>query len=140
MRFTPLNEEDCLRLLPDGEYPFLVENAESARSKSGSEMIKLTLSVHDSAGRNVTIYDYLLEALMFKVKHFADAVGMQDKYEAGGYEATDCIGKKGICKVGRQEAQNGYPPKNTIRDYLAASEKQDKSVKDEFKADLDIPF
>lgn len=142
MQFQPLSESEVLNLLPEGEYDFLVENAEDKVSKSGNDMIKLNLAIWDNQNIKHVVFDYLLAQLMYKVKHFADATGLQDKYESGGYLASDCLNKTGRCKIVIQEDNNSsYPPKNVIKDYMKGKEDSQLKLgaKDEF-IDSDLPF
>ena len=143
MKFNPLSEEDVLNLLPDGEYDLAIMSAEDCLSKAQNEQIKLTLSHVDSKGRDHIIYDYLTEKMMYKVKHFADATGMEALYEAGGYYAPDVKAVKVRAKVGRQEAKDGYPPKNVIKDYVkgnGAAPTQTGLPVDALQDDDSIPF
>jgi len=69
MKFKHKTEEELqsMFLLHEGTYQFVVTKAEDAMSKSNNEMIKLTLKIMDKAGREHTVYDYLLEAMEFKL-------------------------------------------------------------------------
>jgi hypothetical protein len=142
MKFTPKSDEELLNLLPDGDYDFVVIKAEDTISKSGNEMIKLTLKVLDHQGNERQIFDYLLEAMAFKVKHFAQAVGLDNLYELGGYEASDCLHRTGRCTIGKEESQNGYQPKNKLVDYIKRdpNEKIIDPQKDSELLNDEIPF
>lgn len=142
MLFQPLNEQEVLNLLPEGEYDFHVIDAEDTRSRAGSEMIKLTLTITDKNGKARTVFDYLLPALMYKVKHFSDASGLEEKYESGGYSAGDCIGKRGRLKlVIDQPTNSNYPPKNVVKDYLKNGTKtEDKQPAENNFIDDPLPF
>jgi len=145
MRLTPMSDEQLavMNLLPDGEYQFEVTNAEDTKSKSGNDMIKLTLTVWDAEGRQHTVYDYLLEAMPKKLKHFAKHLGLITKYESGELLADDCIGKCGTLDLIIQEDKSGkYPPRNSVADYV---EKKDfvnhgSPVKEGDLFDDDLPF
>ncbi len=84
MRFQPKTEEEILafNLLPDGSYKFMVMGAHNKVSKTGNDMIELKLSISYENAHHI-IFDYLLEAMLFKLRHFAEATGLLDKYEAG---------------------------------------------------------
>ena len=138
MQFVPKSEEELNELLPDGIYEFEVLMGEDCVSQSGNEQIKLTLLISNQEKQKI-IFDYLTSKAMYKVKHFADVTGLEDKYSAGGYVGADCSRRRGHCKVGRQEAKDSYAAKNIIKDYVLAPE-QDKSKFDEFKPDVDLPF
>ncbi len=64
------------------------------------------------------MFDYLLDAMPHKLRHAAEAFGLLDEYEAGGFDAIDCEGKTGKCKV-KIDKSEGYPDKNGIADYVA---------------------
>ncbi len=136
MRLTPMSDEQLavVNLIEKGKYQFEVTNAEDTQSKSGNDMIKLTLTVWDNEGRQHTVFDYLLEAFPKKLKHFAKHLGLITKYEAGELLADDCIGKCGTLDLTIQEDKlRKYPPRNSVADYI---EKKDfinhgSSVKEE---------
>lgn len=141
MQFTPKSEEElqALNLLEPGEYDFEIIKAEDRRSKSGNEMIALTIKVWDHAGKERTVFDWLLDSELshYKIKHFCFSVGLEDKYELGLLESNDCWGRKGILKLGIQKDKTKqYPDKNVVNDYIV--DKESKSS-EEFKDD-DIPF
>jgi len=95
MRFTPKSETELsmTKLLKPGIYDFYVEYAEEAVSKKGNEMIKVTLNTWDQEGKQYVLYDYLLEAMAYKLKHFAEATGLGEQYHNGQLSAEDCKGK-----------------------------------------------
>ncbi len=137
-------ELSVMNLIPEGEYQFEVQSAEDTTSKSGNDMIKLVLCVWDSEGRQHTIYDYLLEAMPKKLKHFAKHIGLLDKYESGELLATECIGKCGTLHLVIQEDKTGkYPPKNSVADYLEKKDFVAQASTPVTEADLfddSIPF
>jgi hypothetical protein len=121
MNFTPRSEEECKnsRLLSEGTYDFVIEEAEEGLSKSGNDMITINVAIWDGDRVVTKIYDYLLEAMMFKVKHCCEAIGLQDQYQAGTLTADMLVGKGGKCLVGIQKGNEKYPKdKNVIKDYV----------------------
>lgn len=149
MRFTPKTdaeiqaEQDKFKPLK-GIFDFEVTDASDEVSTAGNDMIKIVIGVWRPDGSQVIIKDYLLAAMAFKFKHFCEATGMLDRYEAGDVTASDCLGKTGkvelkIKKVEDKEysdvkdyikriapAQGAQPPKGLIG--------EDKPLDDE------IPF
>jgi len=121
MRFIPKTEDEISseNLLTDGVYGFEIVEAEDAISKKGADMIHVKLRVFDGDGGHRMVDDYLLEALLFKVKHCADVCGLAEKYARGEFGADDLLNKTGHVKIATQPAQNGYGPKNTVKDYVA---------------------
>ena len=118
MRFVPKSSEEIAldSLLPEGVYPFEVLAAVDTLSKAGNEMLKLKLVVFGD-GDVTHVYDYLLEKLAYKLRHFAEATGLLTEYEAGELTADMCLNKEGYCKLA-VERQEGYEPRNTVKDYV----------------------
>lgn len=118
---NPLNAKQLKEgdLIPKGVYSFEVVNAEEAVSKSGNDMIKITLKIWMENGRERMIDDYLLEALEFKLGHFAETTGLLDQYNNKVLNAMDCIGKTGLVKIIIKSDKSGvYPDKNSVIDYV----------------------
>lgn len=143
MKFTPDTEEQITEklLLPEGDYSFEVVKAENKVSKAGNEMIKLTLRVFpnevDATPR--MIFDYLMDALKFKLLHFCSATGMTEKYANGNLQAEDCIGKSGRCHITIKEAEGKYQASNQVKDYLKkdqVSKPKDASVQPDAEDDI----
>ena len=125
MRFKPKTTEelDSMNLMKPGIYSFRVANATEQISKSGNEMIKLTIEVYDDFGTTFTIFDYLLEAMAHKLNHFCESVGLYSKYQAGEMTSVDCIGKCGYVEIANQKGGENptggtYPDKNAVKDYV----------------------
>lgn len=123
MRFSPKTDKELAEsnLLPKGEYDYEVIGAEDTTSQSsGAEMIKLKLRIyHGEAER--TLFDYLMEAMAGKLKHFCDQNGLQQAYQDGTLSAADCVGKCGKADIGIEKDKTGkYPDKNNVRDYPIA--------------------
>jgi hypothetical protein len=131
-------------LIPKGIYKFEILNAEDTISKSGNDMIKLQIKIWLEDGRERIVFDYLLEALEYKLGHFADVVGLMDQYNSKTLNSYDCIGKCGSVKIGIQVDKSGqYPDKNIVVDYITTPVgslmKPLPDVKDNFLNDS-IPF
>jgi hypothetical protein len=118
MKFSPRSAEEIAldSLLPEGVYPFEVLDAIDTLSKAGNEMLKLKLVVFGD-GSSPHVYDYLLEKLAYKLRHFAETTGLLAEYEAGELTAQHCVNKEGYCKLAI-ERQDGYEPRNTVKDYM----------------------
>lgn len=142
MKFTPKTEAEvsAFELFPVGEYDFDVIKAADVVSSKGNEMIKLELDIYAANGNKTRVFDYLLEALAYKLKHFCDCVGLSKAYEEGKLNAEMCMGKAGRCKLGIQKDKNGeYPDKNVVNDYCI----EKKPEKNEMNFDINdanIPF
>lgn len=120
LKFNPESEEELSNMPTPGTYNFEVCGAESAVSKtSGKDMIKLNVALLDQAGnRQWHVWDYLMAAAMWKLRHFCAATGLMANYEAGTLTPEACRGRTGKCKVAI-EKQDGYDPAPKIKDYVA---------------------
>lgn len=121
MKFEPKTEEEinAANLLVGGDYDFEVANAEEGQSKAGNDMIKLTLHIEGEEGRRHTVFDYLVgsEASMYKVRSFAECVGLLDYYNKGELQAVQMPGRTGRCQIGIDHKDKAYAPKNIVRSY-----------------------
>jgi len=119
MNYTPKTENELqeLDLLAAGNYPFRVTTAEDAVSKKGNDMIKMKLHVMDpQTNRQTFVFDYLMEAMAHKLRHFCEAVDMLDKYESGTLTPKDCEGQEGELEL-IVEPAGEWPAKNAVKDY-----------------------
>lgn len=136
--FTPLSDEeiDAINLIDPGIYNFSVVKSTRKLSKSGNHMAELQLSIWDMAGKTHLIFDYLVFSNVplniRKVKHFCDAVGLQEDYKKGQLpeELNNFCGK---AEVGIQEAQRNpsggmYSKKNVVVDYVSATEEKSTNI------------
>lgn len=136
MKFDPKTDKELelMEIVPEGLYPCEVADAKDKVSRSGNEMIELKLKLWDEMGRERLVFDYLLPQMAKKLKHFAVASGMLDKYDHGSISAMDCIGKSITAEIGIQEGQDKpdgsgkYPAKNAVKDYMIATP-QDMAAK-----------
>lgn len=121
----PLSEKQMKEgdLWPKGNYFFKVLEAEEAKSQSGNDMIKLKLQISNEEGRTKVVFDYLLEALEYKLAHFTEACGLFSTYQEGALSAYDCLDKRGELKLTIQQDKTGqYGDKNVVADYLLSEE------------------
>jgi hypothetical protein len=143
-QFTPKTDAELealknSHLLADGIYNFTVREVEQKISQTGNPMLKVTLGVTDSDNIR-TIVDYLVstEKMMFKLKHFCEALGLEKEYLAGSFDPDQCLDLTGSVHVSvqkgnlRPDGTGFYPDKNIARDYL----KPIKSVTAEFNDDI----
>ena len=155
--FHPMSEEElnAVSLVEDGEYEFEVLKSTRRISKAGNPMAELNLRYWDKMGAPHTLFDYLVFSSVplniRKVKHFCDAVGLQDAYqkgeipeELGGYNGKFRI----ITQVGQEIPEDKlqgkpkgstYPPKNVVDDYVK-SDKTQKVVENDPFDTQDIHF
>lgn len=140
MNFKPKSDADLStgNLLPKGEYDFEIVSAIDKVSKQNNEMIELKVLVYIDGTPARQIFDYLMESVAYKLKHFCYATGLNKKYDEGTLQAFDCYGVSGRCKIAIKEDKTGaYPPKNTITDYIVCDKPEKKKVEEDFS---DLPF
>lgn len=147
MRVAPKSEKEIaeMGLWPAGVYGFEILEAEETTSKSGNDMIRLSVRLFDDHGNYTNVYDYLLEQMAAKLRHCAEVCGVLTDYENGELSAVSLIGKTGRCKLIVQKDKAGqYPDRNAIADYVRAKDTNGGSTvpPKARKADLDdeIPF
>ncbi len=129
MRVNPIssekaNEQSASDPWPAGDYDFsIAEASEEVSAASGNEMIKLTLHVLNRDGNRRTVFDYLvnIDSGQWKIRHFAETVGLVKQYETGEMEPRDMVGRAGRCKLRIKPAQGNYSAQNAVGDYLPAS-------------------
>jgi hypothetical protein len=143
MKFTPIPVDELKSsfLLMEGKYDFEVMSANSKISKSGNDMIELTLKLFGYDGKTHTIFDYLLstESTLFKLYSFCEATEILDKYNSGDLVAHDCISLCGKAEIGIRRGVispqgDEYPPKNIVKKYVKSEKQKDN------EADEDLPF
>lgn len=130
MKFTPISEgvavsqANAFRLWPRGIYDYEVIDAKDRISKSGNDMIELTLNVTNQEGKTRKIFDYLVdvEAMSYKIRHFASASHLLPTYDKGELAANDCLQTNGRLQLGIQKGKDGYQDKNVVQDYVPTIE------------------
>lgn len=151
MRFEPKSNEELevMDLIPEGIYNAQVLQAQDKLSKNGNEMVQVVLQIWDSEGRPRPVYDYLLPQMAKKLKHFAVAADLLERYEQGSILAEHCIGKclnvEIIIQQGKQrpDGSGDYPAKNSVKDYQVKNDSVSQPVKAASESDFiedDIPF
>lgn len=120
MQVTPKTEEQVQPLvLPAGEYDAFTRTAKDKVSKSDNEMIELMLSVWDGQGNETMVFDYLLDAMPLKLRHFCIAAGIEEAYQAGELTAELCQEHNVRVKLKIDEGSGAWPRSNKVVDYLA---------------------
>lgn len=120
MRFTPVSEEQAAGVWPKGEYDALVTEAAEKTSKKDNPMIQLTLLVYGPDGKEKSIRDWLVstDGGQAKIQRFCKSAGLWDMYQAGELSAESCKDASVKVKLGADEGDDDYPPRNSIRDYI----------------------
>lgn len=141
MNFTPKTEDELntFEVFPKGEYDFDVVKAADKISSNGNPMIEISISIYAQDGRKNNVFDYLLEIVAYKLKHFCEAVGLSKEYQAGTLTADMCLNRAGKCIIGIQPKKGEYAEKNIVKDYIPLDAAA--AALDAFsKREEDIPF
>lgn len=115
-------------LLAEGVYDFRVKEVVCRRSKADNEMLEVRLGVLDKNGNERVLTDWLTatDKMIFKLKHFCEAIGFDAAYAQGKIDPVSCLNKAGKLTIGIQKGNakedgNGYyPDRNNVRDYVKA--------------------
>lgn len=127
MRFSPKSEEELAESgngkfepFPAGEYDIEVVNAADDVSKNGVDQLKLSVAIYNSAGAKRQVFEYLSSSAkaVWKIKEFADCVGMTDAYERGEMHPEDLVGRTGKARV-IIERNAQYGDRNKVAAYLS---------------------
>jgi len=101
-------------------------NNELLRSKEGSRMIRVDMSVTDSEGFTDTIYEYMTSKTTWKNKQIEKVLGLRGKltdYLNGLSDASvleHIIGESGMCAIKMDKSKDPrYEDKMVISAYLA---------------------
>lgn len=145
MNFPPKTEEQLQleNLIEEGTFLFEVVSAEEKLSQAGNEMIQMNLKVYDSQGNSHHIFDFLMEAMGFKLLHFCNAVGLSEIYKAGRLTAQDCEYKTGMAVIKHQKDKRDT---DKLRAFVYDYKESDIHIDIPFKeedpgiADDDLPF
>lgn len=122
--FNKDNYEEKVFRVEEGDYPFTVVKADQTFSKAGNEMINLELAI-EAGESTIKIYDRLVftdKALGF-IKRFCEATGLDDQWEAGNLEASDCLGTEGVVHIELGEKKDDGKQFMEVAYYLKKGEK-----------------
>lgn len=140
--FSPKTEEEVKKIFDKGDYRFTVDKAHLKNDKNGNPMMHIKIQVfHNNIPGKTNIVDVCLTHnpnFEFLIRHFAYSIGLGECYEAGSLEPGQCIGKKGIVRLGISvDEDKKYPDKNKAIDFLI-----DQNKETSLPADLndDVPF
>ena len=111
------NPSEAIACLPEGEYPATIKKAEEAISKASNAMIVLTFEVHDEKRGRREVVDYITEAMAWKLKRIAQAIGAESSFLKGEFFANDYIGRHLLLNLTVEENAK-YGEQNKIKSYL----------------------
>ena len=112
-------------------------------------MLEVIAAVIDPEGSERNIKDFLMtnETMIFKLKHFCEAIGLEKEYSEGKLDPVKCLGRTGKCRIGIQKGQlkpdgsGFYNDRNVIKDYITIKEvKVEPEVKVDPSLNDDVPF
>lgn len=149
MSFLKINHEDAgsneFEIIAEGEYECVIAEVELAQSKSGNDMLKLTITVRNDVKqphRKQKLWDYLVatEKAMFKFQQVAKAIGLPNGKDFKTIEEfKNAILYKAVRITVKHEdnTYNGETKKQArIKTYsLATVEYNAPSAKDPFETD-----
>jgi len=143
MRVEPKTEKEIreMNLFDPGIYDFEVTEAKERESSSGNPMIELRLIMYiGEKTRYVTDYLVSTPKMAYKIRHFAEATGMLEKYEAGEIDPRDMIGRAGKCEIIISSDKEGvYADRNAVKDYIPTDEATaEKAIKKAKGKALDV--
>ena len=136
-------ELDKNDLLPEGVYDFEIVKAEDRESKSGNEMIALSLRVYGSGGESHFVNDYLVAIpnMKWKMKQIVEATGIEAPISSDKLQ-----GRAGKVSIKITPAGE-FPAKNEVKGYGTQKEKVGQSAEQVnqkataiIHEDDDIPF
>lgn len=140
MDFTPMSQEEIERedRAKPGLYGFKVEECLEKMSKAGNPMIELKLIIYTDSGLEITIYDYLVSSVSWKLKQFCKSVGLIQQLMMGKISEMDILNKTGICDVAYEKNDNGEFLK--VKKYLEKKSSDNPSSSGNAFEDDDLPF
>ena len=168
MKYTPYTEHEIksMNLMDEGIYKFQVmdvilndKNGNQLQDKNGNDMAKLKLMVWDKESREHIIYTFISGDgnFAYKLRHYADTLGMVLDYEDGTFNIMRTIGKNGLASViikkGTTKADGSgelWPDRNDVKDFVVETHSpferpkeitpSDTSSQSETSLDDDVPF
>jgi hypothetical protein len=124
MRFSPVSEEEAatVNLLPRGDYDAVVKACtEKTSKKNGNPMFEVDLVVYGPDGKERKVRDWLvcIDTGQAKLQAFCKSAGQWDAYVAGELCAESFIDTSVRVKLGVEEGEGDFPPKNSVKNYLS---------------------
>jgi len=117
--FDPTEAKDKTFIcLPAGEYESEIMTAENKVSKSsGNPMIELQLNCHDTGGKIVRVFDYIVNPQsLWKLKSICRCCGMD--FDDGIIDEQLLVGKRMTVKLKVRAATDQFSEKNEVVAYL----------------------
>jgi hypothetical protein len=132
------------KILEEGIYPFTVKSALEGISKSGNNMVTLTLEIWNHEGKSFIVKDFLVavESMCYKIRNFWKSVGKPERYETGNIFIDEFINQSGLVKTRLEKEMNGDRRFVRVADYMQPIDKIEENLNDSenFLSDDDLPF
>jgi hypothetical protein len=140
MKYTPYTEAQIIsmNMMEEGIYPFEVLEATTTDKfnnpmvdRNGNDMAKLKLCVWDNENKERILITYMSGdgAFAYKLRHFAQTLGMIQDYEGGFFNVHNTIGKSGkaniIVKKGTMKNDGSgemWADRNEVKDFVVSTE------------------
>lgn len=136
MRYTPYTEAQIqsMNVMDEGIYPFQVlevilhdKYGQVLRDKNGIDLAKIKLLVWDHENRERIVYTFISGDgnFAYKLRHYAQTLGMIADYENGTFDIQSTEGKSGkaniVIKKGTIKSDGSgemWPDRNDVKDFV----------------------
>lgn len=118
--YVPENELNPYKIIDEGEGRFKITDVKDKISKSGNEMLVLTMVLRDERG-NTTLYDeYITANASYKINAISKAIGKPQIYsEKGELDSEELLGGRGTCVIATEKASNpSYKDRSIVARYV----------------------
>lgn len=140
MRYTPYSEAEIqsMNVMDVGTYDFKVldvittnKDGSHLTDKNGNDMAKLKLLVWDNELRERIIFTYISGGgtFAFKLRHFAQSIGMLHEYENSEFNIHRALDKSGkaeiVIKKGTLKNDGSgemWADRNDVKDFISVSD------------------
>ncbi len=162
MQYTPYTEAEIksMNIMEEGIYDFKVIEVITQehynvplRDKNGNEMAKVKLLIIDNNPFERTLFTYISgdKRFAYKLRHFAQTLGMISQYDGGTFRIEDSLGKTGkaniVVKRGTLKNDGSgevWPDRNDVKDFVIEANTLQSPVVDNPISDNldqnDVPF
>jgi len=121
MKVTPIDETEykSRNLWPSGIYPCTIIECEEGVSKNDNSFFKCKVQLFNNEGHTKNIFYYMLAdgKAAWQLRAGAEAFNLLEKYRAGEIDADDFVGLSAYARVGQEEGDGQYEPKNVIKEF-----------------------
>jgi hypothetical protein len=153
MQFKPKTDDELYPKYKEGDAQFEIVSAKEGSTQGGVPYLELNIKFYDADGRQGYVHDWLYgtDKSIWKLKLFADSVGLETEYMNGDITPQMCSRKAGICVLAYRKNKDSGKDELIIARYL--KEKTEASQNDTSKQrtssqlastdkfeDDDIPF